>query len=74
MCSVLTRRMILNHVLLAARFPLFHFDKRDVEVVGRVHVVRAVLVPQRPHSFRARTQRQVIQLELVALVPSFPVK
>ena len=64
--------MIFDHVLFAARFPLFHFDERDVEIVGRVHVVRAVLVPQRPHPFRARPQRQIVQLELVALVPNPP--
>lgn len=61
--------MVLDHVFLAAGFALLHFDERDIEVVGRVHVVRAVLVPQRPHPLRARPQRQVVQFELITLMP-----
>lgn len=52
--------MVLDHVLLAARFALLHLDERYVEIVGGVHVVRAVLMPQWPHPLRARPQRQVV--------------
>lgn len=61
--------MVLDHVFFAARFTLFHFDERDVEVVGCVHVVRTVLMSQRPHPFGTRPQRQVVQLELITLMP-----
>lgn len=41
--------MSFDHVLLAAGFALFNFDEGNVEA-GRVHVVGAVLVAQRPQS------------------------
>jgi hypothetical protein len=66
----LTGRMGLDHIFLAAGFALLHFDERDVEVVGGVHVVRAVLVPQGPHPLWTRPQRHVVQLELITLMPS----
>lgn len=56
----LTRRVIFDHVLFAARFALLHLDEGYVEsVVSVVHVVRAELVAQRTRQqpFRARTQR-----------------
>lgn len=43
--------MSFDHVLLAARFTLLNLDEGDVEI-GCVHVVGAVLVPQRPQPFR----------------------
>ena len=43
----------VNHVLFTARLTLLHFDERNIEV-GRVHVVRTVLMTQRPKPLRTR--------------------
>lgn len=59
--------MSFDHVLLAARFPLLNFDEWDVEI-RCVHVVGAVLVPERSQSLGAG-QRQVIQFKFISLVP-----
>ena len=45
--------MSLDHVLFTARLTLLHFDERNIEV-GRVHVVRTVLMTQRPKPLRTR--------------------
>ena len=63
----ITGRMSFDHVLLAARFPLLNFDEWDVEI-RCVHVVGAVLVPERSQSLGAG-QRQVIQFKFISLVP-----
>lgn len=62
------RRVLSGHVLGAGRLPLLDAQVGNVERRARVHVVRAELVAQRPVPFRTR-QRQVVQLEFVALVP-----
>lgn len=62
------RRVLSGHVLGARRLPLLDAQVGNVERRTGVHVVRAELVAQRPVSLRTR-QRQVVQLEFVALVP-----
>ena len=43
--------MSLDHVLFTARLTLLHFDEGNIEI-GRVHVVRTVLMTQRPKPLR----------------------
>jgi hypothetical protein len=62
-------RVLPGHVLGAGGLPLLDAQVGNVERRTGVHVVRAELVAQRPVPFRTR-QRQVVQLEFVALVPA----